>query len=312
VTAVQQRDVLVHGHRIAYRQHGEPGDGRPVLLLVHGLAGSSSGWLDALDALGEVATVIAPDLPGHGASDKPRQDYSLAGHANALRDLMVAIGIDRATLVGHSLGGGVAMQLAYQHPERCERLVLVASGGLGPDVSWALRLLSLPGAELALPVIAPRFLRDAGGAVGRAASRLGLRWPLLEQSWQSYASLADAENRQSFLRTLRGVVGPSGQVLSAQDRLYLAANLPTLLVWGGSDRMIPVEHGRAAHASLPGSELVVFEHAGHFPHNEEPDAFTRAVVGFLARTEPASWDAAGWTAALRAGPASAVGATARP
>jgi pimeloyl-ACP methyl ester carboxylesterase len=303
VTEVQRREVVVHGHRIAYRQCGPIEPGAPVLLLVHGLAGSAAGWSDVLEPLAAVATVVAPDLPGHGDSDKPRQDYSLAGHANALRDLMVVLGIDRATVVGHSLGGGVAMQLAYQHPDRCERLVLVSSGGLGPDVSWALRLLSLPGAELALPAIAPRFVRDAGDAVGRAAGRLGLRWPLLEQSWQSYASLAEAENRRSFLQTLRGVVGPSGQVLSAQDRLYLAAHLPTLLVWGGSDRMIPVEHGRAAHESLPGSELVVFERAGHFPHNEEPEAFARAVTDFLDRTQPATWDAAGWSAALRAGPA---------
>ena len=99
--------------------------------------------------------MIAPDLLGHGKSDKPRHDYSLGAHANMLRDLMFALGIERATIVGHSLGGGIGMQLAYQHPMRCERLVLVSSGGLGPEVSWMLRALSLPGVEYLMPLIFP-------------------------------------------------------------------------------------------------------------------------------------------------------------
>jgi pimeloyl-ACP methyl ester carboxylesterase len=186
------------------------------------------------------------------------------------------------------------MQLAYQHPDRCERLVLVSSGGLGPDVSWALRLLSLPGSEYVLPAIIPGFVRDAGNAVVRQAARLGLRWPLVEQSWQAYASLAEAESRQSFLRTLRSVVGPSGQVVSAHDRLYLAAHVPTLIVWGARDRMVPVSHATVAHESMPGSELIVLERSGHFPQNEEPAAFAEALAAFIGRTEPATWDAAHW------------------
>ena len=295
-----QRDLLIHGHRIAYRQRGDLAEGRPVVLLVHGLAGSSGNWVDVIGRFGDDVTVIAPDLPGHGDSDRPRQDYSIGAHANALRDVMVALGIERATVVGHSLGGGIAMQFAYQHPNRCERLVLVSSGGLGSDVSWMLRLLSLPGAELLLPVIAPSFVRDAGNSVARTLGRLGVRWPHVEQSWRAFSSLAEVENRQPFLRTLRAVVGASGQFVSAQDRLYLAAHLPVLIVWGERDRMIPVDHGRATHEALPGSELVVFDGCGHFPHNEEPDAFVRAVHDFLDRTTPVEWDEATWRSLLSA------------
>ncbi len=153
-------------------------------------------------ALGGDYTVIAPDLLGHGRSDKPQQDYSLGGHATLLRDLMAALGIERATIVGHSLGGGVAMQLAYQHPRHCERLVLVSSGGLGLEVSWIFRALSFPGAEYLMPVLFPSVARTAGNAVGRQLNRLGIRLRFFEQEWQSYVSLTDPANRPAFVRTL--------------------------------------------------------------------------------------------------------------
>jgi pimeloyl-ACP methyl ester carboxylesterase len=303
VASIETREVRLHGHRLVYRVCGEPAPGRPVLLLVHGLASSSATWRTVMPSLARFATVIAPDLPGHGDSDKPRQDYSLGAQANALRDLMVCLDVERATVVGQSLGGGVAMQLAYQHPRRCERLVLISSGGLGPDVSWLLRAMTLPGAEHLMPVLFPSFLRDAGNAVGRTVGRLGLRWPHVEQEWQAYASLVEPGNRQSFVRTIRSVVDPGGQAVSAHDRLYLAARLPTLIVWGGRDRIIPVEHATAAHEALPGSRLVVFEGCGHFPHAEEPDAFVDVVADFVATTEPLELDEAEWRAMLLAGPA---------
>ena len=140
-----KRVVRLHGHRLAYWVSGaEPSPERPVLVLVHGIAGSATTWREVLPALGQHYTVIAPDLLGHGESDKPRHDYSLGAYANLLRDLMFALGIERATIVGHSLGGGIGMQLAYQHPMRCERLVLVASGGLGQEVSWMLARSACP------------------------------------------------------------------------------------------------------------------------------------------------------------------------
>jgi pimeloyl-ACP methyl ester carboxylesterase len=299
---IEKREVSLHGHRLVYRIGGDLASDRPVLLIVHGVAGSSATWHAVLPALARRFTVVAPDLPGHGESDKPRLDYSLGAHANVLRDLMIALGIERATVVGQSLGGGVAMQLAYQHPQRCERLVLVSSGGLGPEVSWMLRVLTVPGVEYLMPVIFPKVARVAGNGVGRRLARLGFRWPHLEQEWHAYASLTEPGNRQSFIRTLRAVVDPKGQSVSAHDRLYLASRLPTLIVWGGRDRIIPVGHAYAAHEAIPGSQLVIFEGAGHFPHNEEPERFVEVVEQFVDGTEGLQLDEQEWRAILTAGP----------
>ena len=298
-----RREVHLHGHRVRYRLGGaELGSGRPVILLVHGLAGSSQTWDDVLPALGDDHTVIAPDLLGHGESDKPQQDYSLGGHATLLRDLMVALDIDRASIVGHSLGGGVAMQLAYQHPGQCERLVLVASGGLGPEVSWIFRALTFPGAEYLMPVLFPAVARTAGNAVGRQLNRLGIRWRFFEQEWQSYVSLTESANRPAFVRTLRSVIDVRGQAVSAHDRLYLAAHLPTLIVWGRRDSIIPVEHAFAAADAFPASRVIIFERSGHFPHADQPEIFADAVTNFIATTPPLRLDEQEWRAALTAGP----------
>jgi pimeloyl-ACP methyl ester carboxylesterase len=278
--------VILHGRRVAYLRRGDFASGVAPIVLLHGLASNSSTWHPLLELLPDHITAIAPDLPGHGQSDGGAQDYTLAGHANIVRDLLAALGVPRATLVGHSYGGGVALQLAYQHPDLCERLVLVSSGGLGPDVSWILRLASLPGAEVVLPLIAPGVVRDAGNSFWAAVHKVGFRAPGLEQSWRAYSTLADPDTRASFLRTLRGVIGPTGQVLSARDRLYLAAGLPALIVWGARDRMIPVDHGQAAHESLPNSELVILQDSAHFPHHEQPNAFVAALTDFLHRTSP--------------------------
>lgn len=302
MSSVEKREVRLHGHRVVYRIGGDLAADRPVLVLVHGMAGSSATWRAALPGLAARFTVVAPDLPGHGDSDKPRQDYSLGAHANALRDLMIALGIDRATVVGQSLGGGVAMQLAYQHPQQCERLVLVSSGGLGTEVSWMLRALTLPGAEYLMPLLFPSFVRDAGNAIGRRLGQLGVRAPRVEQQWRAYTSLTEPENRQSFVRTLRAVVDPGGQSVSAHDRLYLAARLPTLIVWGARDRMIPVTHATAAHEALPGSRLVIFEASGHFPHTDEPSHFVDVLTEFVDTSQPLALDEAEWRAILTAGP----------
>ena len=300
---IDKRVVRLHGHRVVYRIGGhEPSAARPVLLLVHGMAGSSTTWREVMPALAERYTVIAPDLPGHGESDKPRQDYSLGAHANVLRDLLIALGIDHATVVGHSLGGGVAMQLAYQHPQLCERLVLVASGGLGHDVSWMLRALAFPGVEYLTPVLFPSFVRSAGNAISRRLRSLGLRAPRVEEQWRSYVSLTDPETRHAFLRTLRSVVDAGGQTVSAHDRLYLTSRLPTLILWGERDRIIPVAHAHDAHAAMPGSRLVIFEESGHFLPTEEPARFVEAIVDLVDSTEPMRLDEAGWRVLLTSGP----------
>ncbi|MEN3361330.1 MAG: hypothetical protein V7637_5312 [Mycobacteriales bacterium] len=288
---MRQAEVRLHGHRVVYRVAGDPR--LPVVLLVHGITGSSATWAPVMPALAEHAHVIAPDLLGHGESDKPRTDYSLGAFASGLRDLLECLGHERATIVGHSLGGGVAMQFAYQYFEYSERLVLVSSGGLGREVSRALRAATLPGAELVLPLITNSRVRDAGVAAARLLRRLPLRpGPSMAEAWRGYASLADSPSRTAFVHTLRSVVEPGGQRVAAADRHYLVEGWPTLIVWGALDTVIPVAHAHAAHAALPGSQLEIFERARHFPHLDEPDRFARVLLGFLASTEPAAPDRA--------------------
>jgi pimeloyl-ACP methyl ester carboxylesterase len=277
------RHVTIHGHRIAFRAAGAG----PVVVLVHGMAGSSATWRRVLPALARRFTVVAPDLLGHGASAAPRGEYSVSAHANVLHDLLSALGHERATLVGQSFGGGVAMQLGYQFPARLERLVLVSSGGLGPEVSGLLRALSLPGAEVVFPWLCSPALRDAGQRLAARLAALGLRAaPAVEEIWRSYAALAEPDARRGFFRTLRAVIDRKGQTVSATDRLYLAARTPTLIVWGARDALIPLSHARAAHAALPASRLEIFDDVGHFPHCEAPERFVSVLLDFIDSSEP--------------------------
>jgi pimeloyl-ACP methyl ester carboxylesterase len=294
---MQLRHVRLHGHDVGYRMAGEG----PVVVLIHGMAGSSRTWRDVMPLLAQGHTVVAPDLLGHGESAKPLGDYSLGAYASGLRDLLMGVlGIESATLVGQSLGGGVAMQLAYQHPELCERLVLVGSGGLGREVSWLLRLLTLPGAEYLMPLLFPRFARERGDRVAAFLHGRGLRAPHLAEMWRAYASLTEPESRQAFVRTLRAVIGPAGQTVSAADRLYLAEGVPTLIVWGDRDDIIPVAHAYHAQELIPGSQLAIFEGAGHFLHAEEPGRFARVLEEFVRSTEPAQRNPASYRERLLA------------
>jgi pimeloyl-ACP methyl ester carboxylesterase len=259
-----------------------------VLVLVHGIASHSGAWRDVLPALAERFTVLAPDLLGHGESAKPRGDYSLGAYASGIRDLMIALGHERATFVGHSLGGGIAMQLAYQFPERCERLVLVSSGGLGREVHLLLRAAALPGSEYVIPVIVAPWLLRTGAAVGAFFGRLGLRpGPDLAEFGRGYGSLGDVEARQAFIQTLRAVIEPGGQRVSARDRLYLASEVPTLIICGSADRIIPAAHARRAHTEIPGSYFLEIPGAGHFPQLDRPRELTAAIISFIDSTEPA-------------------------
>jgi pimeloyl-ACP methyl ester carboxylesterase len=294
----EPREISLHGHRVSYR---EAGDG-PALVLIHGIAGSSETWRDVMPWLAERYRVIAPDLLGHGESAKPRGDYSLGSYASGLRDLLAALGYERASVVGHSLGGGVAMQLAYQFPERCERLVLVSSGGLGRQVNALLRAAALPGAEWVLPLVCAAGLQGAGNALAGALSRLGLRAGSdLGEIWRGYVSLADADARQAFVHTLRALVDAGGQRVSATDRLYLAAEMPSLIVWGEADRVIPPHHAVSAHRAMPGSRLETFPGSGHFPHLDDPRRFVDVLTDFIWSTEPSSVDEATWRELLRQG-----------
>ncbi len=282
---------VIHGYRRAYRMAGSG----PALLLVHGISDHSGTWTHVLPALAEHYTVIAPDLLGHGGSDKPRADYAAAAYACGLRDLLGVLDIDRVTVVGHSLGGGVAMQFAYQFPERCSRLVLVASGGVGRGVHPLLRLASAPGAELALPVLT----RVPGLSTLLPKLDFG---PDATYARERYMALRDRNARTAFLRTLRSVVDVRGQVVTMLDRCYLTRGIPTLLVWGSADRIVPVGHARKAHAAMPGSRLEIFEGAGHFPHQTDPARFVSLLNEFIAGTSPAEHDPDHWRTLLRDGP----------
>jgi pimeloyl-ACP methyl ester carboxylesterase len=276
--------ISIHGHQVAYRTGG---DG-PAVLLIHGMAGSATTWRSVMPALAEQATVIAPDLPGHGESEKFRGDYSLGNYASVLRDLLTKLGYDRVTVVGQSLGGGVAMQFAYQYPERCERLVLVSSGGLGQEVHLGLRALALPGAEYVLAVGCSAPVRSVGTAAAGLFRRFGFQpKPAVEEIWRSFESLGDGQTRQAFVHTLRSVVDVAGQRVDARDRLYLAAAMPTLLIWGDHDHIIPVDHAYDAHAAMPNSRLEIFEGAGHYPHREDPQRFVRVLRDFMQSSAPA-------------------------
>jgi pimeloyl-ACP methyl ester carboxylesterase len=205
---------------------------------------------------------------------------------------MVALGHERATIAGHSLGGGIAMQFAYQFPERLERLALVSSGGLGQEVSMLLRAVALPGAELVLPLLASQPLVDAGTAVGAVLGRIGLRTGSdVAEMAAGFASLQDIEARRAFVHTARAVIDTAGQRVDARDKLYLAEAVPTLIAWGERDPIIPALHGVRAHELMPGSRLELFPRAGHFPHHDEPVAFAAVVRDFVESTEPAAVDA---------------------
>jgi pimeloyl-ACP methyl ester carboxylesterase len=283
------RVVDLHGHPVTYRMLGSG----PPLVLLHGITSSSATWDPVLAGLAEHHTVIAPDLLGHGASAKPRGDYSLGAFASDVRDLLLALGHERATIVGHSLGGGVAMQFSYQFPERTERLVLVSSGGLGREVHPVLRAAALPGADWVLPALARTGALGAGAAAGRLLTRIGLD-PGADARGiaDGVATLEDADTCRAFLHTARSIIDLQGQRVNASDKLYLAAGLPVLIVWGARDALIPVAHAHAAHELLPHARLEVFERAGHFPFRDEPARFVRVLDEFLAETEPATLDAA--------------------
>lgn len=287
VPSIERAELSLHGHVVNFNIAGHG----PAVVLIHGVAGRAGQWDQAAQLLAENHTVIAPDLMGHGDSAKPRGDYSLGAHASGIRDLLVALSIERASIVGHSLGGGIAMQFAYQFPERCERLVLVASGGLGEEVHPLLRAATLPGSEFVLPLLAHPRLIETVAVLPRALGRIGLRTRVdLEEMARGYRSLSNAEARNAFIHTLRSVIDPRGQRIDASDRLYLASKMPSLIIWGCRDRIIPVTHGRSAHKAMSGSHLELFEEAGHFPHLDEPLRFAQTLQGFFSRTKPARLD----------------------
>ena len=284
-------EIELHGHRVIYRIAG---DGPPVVL-IHGMVNSSKHWEEVALRLADRYTVVAPDLLGHGDSAAVRGDYSLGAHACSIRDLLTTIGIERATIVGHSLGGGIAMQFFYQFPQRVERLALISSGGLGHEVSPMLRGAALPGAAAGIWLVANRRVRSALERAGeRLRARGSRRGVYLQALARAMRPLQDAEARNAFLQTLRSVIDVRGQHVSARDRLYLLGELPTLIVWGERDNTIPMAHGLAAHEVVPNSRFVTLPKAAHFPNLEDPEGLADALLDWLDTTEPGLIEDAEW------------------
>ena len=295
IAQFEEWQIALHGRRVVYRIAGSG----PPVVLIHGMLNSSSHWQSVARNLARDHTVLAPDLIGHGDSAAPRGDYSLGAHAASIRDLMTAIGIDRASIVGHSLGGGVAMQFFYQFPQRVERLALISSGGLGREVSPMLRTAALPGfSALLSATIRPRLLalmtRTGHGLRERGVSG-GVS---LQAIARALRPLENAEARQAFLQTLRSVIDVRGQRVSATDRLYLLETIPTMIVWGERDNTIPIAHGRLAHEAIPHSYFRTLANAAHFPHLEDPDGLSQLLREFVQDTQPGLIEDADWGAVL--------------
>ncbi|NYJ00970.1 pimeloyl-ACP methyl ester carboxylesterase [Nocardioides thalensis] len=290
--------VTVHGHRRAYVKRGNG----PALLLLHGLACDHTTWAPVVDRLAERFTVIAPDFLGHGRSDKPRADYTVAGYANGMRDLLTVLGIDKVTVVGHSFGGGVAMQFAYQFPERTERLMLLNAGGLGREVTPLIRAISLPGWIFAFGVLTMPGLRQAEQLALRRLRDLGLRETRdLAEVADILESFADPRARRAIVHLVRAAIDWRGQVLSMRDRAYLTAEMPVHVVWGRDDMVIPVKHAEELATLAPTAEVTIFDDSGHFPHKDDPERFADLLVDWVDRTSPATYSRAKWRRLLRSG-----------
>ncbi|HJR36760.1 MAG TPA: alpha/beta fold hydrolase [Nocardioidaceae bacterium] len=308
---VEVQYLTIHGHRRAFIKTGSG----PALLLLHGLGCDHTTWLPVVAALSRRFTVIAPDLLGHGRSDKPRADYSVGGYANGMRDLLTVLGIDRVTVVGHSFGGGVAMQFAYQFPERTERLVLVSPGGLGREVTPVIRAITLPGFHQAMHVAMLPGLRHAAGLAMKGLAASGLPHTRdLDEVASIYDSFRDRRARAAIRHVVSAVVDWRGQVVTMADRAYLTHAMPMCVIWGTDDDVIPVRHAGLAAELAPEASVEVIANAGHFPHKDHPQRFVTILTDFIRTTQPAVYHRGRWRALLRNGapnPLAAVESDAR-
>ena len=297
-TSHEVQYLTLHGHRRAFVKVGQG----PVLLLLHGLGCDHTTWEPVIDVLAKRYTVIAPDLLGHGQSAKPRADYSVGGYANAMRDLITVLGIDKVTVVGHSFGGGIAMQFAYQFPERTERLILVASGGLGPEVSPAIRAITTPGFHQVMGLMTLPGVRHLGMAGLRALSAAPLKHARdLDEVANIYDSFKDPYARHAIQHVVRAVVDWRGQIVTMADRAYLTEAMPMCVVWGRDDKVIPVRHADNVGELAPKARVEVIPNAGHFPHKDHPHRFAKIVHEFIRTTQPATYSRARFRALLKSG-----------
>jgi pimeloyl-ACP methyl ester carboxylesterase len=270
---------------VAYRYL--PGAGDPVLL-VHGVGADQTTWERIpleLQAAGR--SVITIDLLGHGHSGAGGTDFGLPAHAALVRDLLDHLAIARVHLVGHSVGGGVSMQFAAESPERVSSLTLISSGGLGREVSPSLRAALLPGTASSIGIMTHPTVTRPMRQIIRFLDRRGISSrDFSERTVDALERLQDDGRRTAFLGTLRGVVGLSGQRLSVLDHLEVLDPKRLLVIWGDSDPMVPVDHGRRLHALLPGSRLVVIPGAGHEPYIDEPQLIVSEVLAHTAADLP--------------------------
>lgn len=298
--SLELQRVTIHGHDRAFVKAGQG----PVLLLLHGLGCDHTTWSPVIADLARDFTVVAPDLLGHGRSAKPRADYSVGGYANGMRDLLTVLGIDKVTVVGHSLGGGVAMQFAYQFPERTERMILVAPGGMGPEVTPLIRAVTLPGFHQALGVATLPGVRHVGRAWLKTLSRTGLQATRdLGEVAEIYESFKDPRARAAVRHVVRGAIDLKGQIITMVDRAYLTQAMPMLVVWGRHDAVIPARHAEHVARIAPGAIVELIDDSGHFPHKDHPERFGRIVREFVGATRPASYHRGRWRTLLRNGPA---------
>src|SRR3954467_14711066 len=253
---IEVQYLTIHGHRRAFVKVGRG----PVVLLLHGLGCDHTTWLPVIATLSRRFTVIAPDLLGHGQSAKPRADYSLGGYANGMRDLLTVLGIDKVTVVGHSFGGGVAMQFGYQFPERTERMVLVAPGGLGPEVSPAIRAITLPGFHQAMGLMTLPGVRQLTQSTMRALAASGVpKARDLDEVAEIIGSGRGPHARAALRHVVSAVVDWRGQIVTMVDRAYLTEAMPMCVIWGSDDSVIPVRHAAIASELAPGATVEVIQ-----------------------------------------------------
>ena len=279
---MEAQHVSIHGHDVSFRGGGSG----PVVVLIHGMAGSSVTWEPVLAELTRHYTVIAPTCP----ATVSRTSLGVTTRSVRMRAAF-AIFCWRSDTSGATIVGSPSAAAS-----RCSSRTSTPNGASAwcssRAADWGRRsrcccALTLPGAEHLMPIACNGRVRDAGTAVTGFLDRIGLRpVPAVAEMWRSYASLSDASTREAFQHTLRSVVDMHGQRVSATDRMYLAADVPTLIVWGDRDPIIPVDHGIKAHEMIPGSRFEVFEGAGHFPHCEQPERFVEVLVDFMDSTAP--------------------------
>jgi pimeloyl-ACP methyl ester carboxylesterase len=295
---LEVQHFTIHGHRRAFVKTGSG----PAILLLHGMACDHTTWDPIIRRLARRHTVIAPDMLGHGRSDKPRADYSVGGYANGMRDLLTVLGIDRVTVVGHSLGGGVAMQFAYQFPERTERVALIAPGGLGREVTPLIRAVTLPGFHTAMGLVTLPGVRHVVSGTMRQLTRF--EHPVVRDLGEIadiVDHMVDRRERAALVHVVRACVDLRGQIITMVDRAYLAREMPLCLIWGEDDLVIPATHAERIKAVVPSVKVKVVPGTGHFPHKDEPELVADTLHRFIRTTQPATHHRGKWRALLKNG-----------